>query len=111
MNFQNHFKKILIYVIYKLPIYLIPVLGFGQDMDNENDLKQIIGYPLNGIELRLDGIVDEEFWTTIPANGNFSMQEPKEGAKPTEQTEIRIAFDSQNIYIAVVCYDSSPSDI
>ena len=111
MNFQNHFKKILIYAIYQIPIYLIPVLGFGQDMDNENDLKQIIGYPLNGIELRLDGIVDEEFWTTIPGNGNFLMQEPKEGAKPTEQTEIRIAFDSQNIYIAVVCYDSSPSDI
>jgi hypothetical protein len=111
MNFLNHFTKNLINAIYQIPIYLLPVLGFGQDMDNENDVKKIIGYSLNGIELRMDGIVDEEFWTTIPGSGNFLMQEPKEGAEPTEQTEVRIAFDSQNIYIAVVCYDNSPLDI
>ncbi len=66
---------------------------------------------MNGIELHMDGIVDEAFWLTIPGNGNFLMQEPKEGGEPTERTEVRVAFDSQNLYIAVVCYDSNPSEI
>lgn len=79
MNSQNHFKKILIYVIYQLPIYLIPVLGFGQDIDNKNDVKKITGYPINGIELSLDGIVDEEFWTSIPGRQFLNARTKRRG--------------------------------
>ena len=110
-EFENHFTKTLISAINLIPIYFLPVLGFGQDSNNENDLKEIIAYPLNGIELHLDGVVDEELWLTIPGNDDFLMQEPKVGGEPTEQTKVRIAFDDQNLYIAVVCYDSNPSDI
>ena len=111
MNFENHLMKILTDSVCLIPICILPILGFGQDSNKENDSKEIIAYPLNGIELHMDGTVDEEFWSTIPGNGNFLMQEPKEGGEPTEQTEVRVAFDSQNLYIAVVCYDSDPSDI
>ncbi len=108
MNFANRFTRILTNAICLIPICILPILGFGQDSTNENDSKEIIGYPMNGIELHMDGIVDEAFWLTIPGNGNFLMQEPKEGGEPTERTEVRVAFDSQNLYIAVVCYDSNP---
>ena len=111
MNFANRFTRILTNAICLMPICILPILGFGQDSTNENDPKEIIGYPINGIELHMDGIVDEAFWLTIPGSGNFLMQEPKEGGEPTERTEVRVAFDSQNLYIAVVCYDSDPSDI
>ena len=110
-EFENRFTKILTSAINLVPICILPILGFGQDSNNENDSKEIIAYPLNGIELHLDGIVDEELWLTIPGNDNFLMQEPKEGGEPTEQTQVRVAFDNQNLYIAVVCYDSDPSDI
>ncbi len=76
-----------------------------------NGLKEMKGQLLNGVELNMDGIVDEAFWLNIPGNGNFLMQEPKEGGEPTERTEIRVAFDNQNIYIAVICHDSNPSGI
>ncbi|ADV47640.1 putative membrane associated hydrolase [Cellulophaga algicola DSM 14237] len=110
-KFENRFTKILIGTINLIPICMLPILGFGQDGTNENDSKELIAHPLNDIELHLDGIVDEEFWLSIPGNDDFLMQEPKEGGQPTEQTKVRIAFDDQNIYIAVVCYDSNPSDI
>ncbi|MDT7827756.1 DUF5916 domain-containing protein [Pricia sp. S334] len=94
-----------------ISIYILPILGFGQDSTIENVPKEIVGYPLRGTELHMDGVVDEEFWLNIPGNGNFLMQEPEEGGEPTERTEVRIAFDSQNLYIAVVCYDSNPSGL
>lgn len=111
MNFANRFKRILTNAICLMPICILPIPGFGQDGNNENGPKEITGYPINGIELHMDGIVDEAFWLTIPGNGNFLMQEPKEGGEPTERTEVRVAFESQNLYIAVVCYDRDPSDI
>ena len=111
MNLEKRFTRILTNAICLMPICILPILGFGQDSTNENGPKEIIGYPINGIELHMDGIVDEAFWLTIPGNGNFLMQEPKEGGEPTERTEVRVAFDSQNLYIAVVCYDSDPSNI
>lgn len=111
LEFENRFAKILKSAINLMPICILPILGFSQDSNNENDSKEIIAHPLNGIELHLDGIVDEELWLTIPGNDNFLMQEPKEGGEPTEQTQVRIAFDDQNLYIAIVCHDSDPSGI
>lgn len=80
-------------------------------MDNEHGPKEIWGHLLKGNQLLMDGLVDEAFWLAIPPNGNFRMQEPKEGGAPTERTEIRIAFDDQNIYIGVICHDSEASGI
>ncbi len=36
---------------------------------------------------------------------------PNPGMEPTERTELRIVFDSANLYIGVYCYDSMPSKI
>ncbi|WP_324027779.1 DUF5916 domain-containing protein [Maribacter sp. BPC-D8] len=108
---ENRFINTLKCAIYLIAICILPILGFGQDSNNENDSKEIVAYPLNGGELRLDGIVDEELWLSIPGSGNFLMQEPKEGGEPTERTEVRITFDNQNLYISVICFDSNPSGI
>lgn len=108
---MNRLKRIIANSICLVSLCVFPILGSSQNISNENGPKEIIGHPLNGIELHMDGIVDETFWLKIPGNGNFLMQEPKEGGEPTEQTEVRVAFDSQNIYIAVICHDSNPSDI
>ena len=83
--------------------------GFGQNTDNV--LKEITAYPLNGVQLDMDGKVDEEFWLSLPGSGGFRMQEPIEGGQPTQKTEIRIAFDKENLYIAAIMYDSNPSGI
>jgi len=36
---------------------------------------------------------------------------PNPGMEPTERTELRIVFDSANLYIGVYCYDSVPLKI
>lgn len=111
MNFINRLLMNLINFTCLIPLCFIPLLGSSQDIGNEQAPKEIKGHLLNNVELHMDGVVEEEFWMNIPGNGNFLMQEPKEGGDPTERTEIRVAFDNQNIYIAVICYDSDPSGI
>src|SRR6267142_4414734 len=59
----------------------------------------------------LDGLVSEPVWQEIePANG-FIQQEPNEGAIATEKTEVRFGYDSRNVYIGIICFDSQPENI
>ena len=58
--------------------------------------------------LKIDGQLDEEIYQTyLPANG-FIQREPKSGQPATEKTDLWIAFDSDNIYLTVRCWDSHP---
>ncbi len=88
-----------------------PFVGTGQNSNNDLELKEIQAFPLNNNKLELDGQVNEDFWLNIPGDDRFLMQEPVEGNEPTEKTEIRVAFDEHNLYIAAIFYDSDPKGI
>ena len=56
----------------------------------------------------VDGRLDDPIYQTVPAIDKFIQQLPDEGAAPTEQTEIWIFFDDENIYLSARCWDSQP---
>ena len=60
-------------------------------------------------ELRFDGRIDEEVYTTTPAISGFVQQEPDEFKPATEKTEAWIFFDADNIYVAARCWETQPS--
>lgn len=62
-------------------------------------------------QLFLDGRLNEAFWSSIDPAGDFLMQVPVEGGEPSEQTEIRIAYDRHHLYIAVLCADGQAAQI
>ena len=57
---------------------------------------------------RIDGVLDEAFWETIPPITDFRQRVPVDGDFPTERTEVRIAFDSDAIYFGIKLFDSRP---
>jgi hypothetical protein len=59
----------------------------------------------------IDGRVEETVWSRAEPYSTFVQQEPNEGQPATERTEIRFLLDRDNLYIAVVCYDSAPDGI
>ena len=59
----------------------------------------------------IDGRVSETEWQLAEPYGDFIQQEPNEGQPSTERTEVRFLIDTRNLYIAVICYDSSPAEI
>lgn len=64
-----------------------------------------------GQKINLDGLVNDSLWKHVTPIADFVMQEPIEGGVPTERTEVRLAYDAENLYIAVTLYDSDPSGI
>jgi hypothetical protein len=58
--------------------------------------------------LRVDGRLDEEVYTSVPAITDFIQNDPQEGAPATEQTEVWILFDADTLYIVARCRESHP---
>ena len=58
--------------------------------------------------LEIDGQLDEEVYRIVPGAGEFIMNEPREGEQATEQTDVWVLFDSENLYIAARCWDDHP---
>ncbi len=59
----------------------------------------------------MDGELTEEAWALAERVTDFLQKEPREGAPASEVTEVRILFDTQQLYIGVICHDSDPSGI
>ena len=59
----------------------------------------------------VDGKLDEEVWASPPTVSGFVQHEPFEGQPPTENTELRIVYDDDAIYIGARMYDSRPDEI
>jgi len=58
--------------------------------------------------LRVDGVLDEQAYRDLlPASG-FIQTEPAAGTQATQQTEVWILFDDDNLYISARCFDSAP---
>ena len=59
----------------------------------------------------IDAVLDEPFWHEIEPVTDFRQRVPVDGAPSSERTELRVAFDDNNLYFAVVLHDSDPSGI
>ena len=57
----------------------------------------------------IDGRLDDVIWQDAIHIEEFVQQNPVEGAPATEDTDVWIAYDSQNLYIAVHAHYSDPS--
>ncbi len=59
----------------------------------------------------IDAVLDEPFWWAIEPVTDFRQRVPVDGAPSSERTELRVAFDDNNLYFGVVLHDSDPSGI
>ncbi len=58
--------------------------------------------------MRVDGALTESIYQSVTPIGDFVQFEPVNGAPATEQTELWILFDNENLYISGKAYDGSP---
>ena len=61
--------------------------------------------------IKIDGRMDEPAWSQAEAATDFRQESPTEGAPASEPTEVRVLYDSKNIYIGIRACDSEPSKI
>ncbi len=60
--------------------------------------------------VKIDGVLNEPVWGSS-GTGGFIQTDPNDGVQPTEKTEVWIAYDNKNLYIAAKLYDSQPDQI
>lgn len=85
----------------------MPLGAFGQDGERPNlTISRVADAPPV-----IDGVVDDEVWSGVAPFSAFIQQEPNEGEPATERTEIRFLLDRQNLYVAMICFDSDPQNI
>ena len=56
--------------------------------------------------MRIDGVLDETHYERVPAMSGFIQIDPKPGEIATEQTDVWLSFDDDNIYISARMHDS-----
>ena len=61
--------------------------------------------------IRVDGVLDPKEWEMAGTIGALVQRDPVEGAKASEDTEVRVAFDADNLYFGILCRDRTPSAI
>ena len=60
---------------------------------------------------RIDGELDDEAWITAPVAGEFIQYSPFSGKPSSQQTEVRILYDDDALYIGAKMFDTDPGQI
>ena len=60
---------------------------------------------------KIDGKLNDECWQTGTWSGGFTQQVPNQGKSPSQDTEIKILYDDNNLYVGFKCYDKGPGEI
>jgi hypothetical protein len=59
----------------------------------------------------IDGALNDEAWQLAERAGNFVQWEPDNDTPMSEATEVQVAYDDANLYVAVRCFDRTPEAI
>jgi hypothetical protein len=62
-------------------------------------------------EITIDGALDEPSWGAAPLARHFIQNEPDEGAPATHDTEVRVLYDDEALYIGMFARDDRPGEL
>lgn len=61
-----------------------------------------------GENIFIDGNLDEGIWQTAPKARDFFQSFPFDSSYAISKTEVMLAFDDENLYVAAICFDEFP---
>jgi len=69
-----------------------------------NDKRLRIPITYTREKIRPDGHLSEAAWLQCPVASHFTITYPDQGGAPSAETEVRVLYDSVNLYIGAVCH-------
>ena len=94
-----------------ISLFLLFICTDLKSQSENREPKSFKAFPIKSGDIKLDGRLDDTFWSDITGISDFLVQEPVEGGEPTEKTTIKIAYDENYLYIGAIFYDSNPDGI
>ncbi|MCE1197914.1 MAG: carbohydrate binding family 9 domain-containing protein [Marinilabiliales bacterium] len=86
-------------------LYALPYLTYSQESPKKTYLAEKCRS-----EIVLDGDPDEPAWEG-PWEGGFVQREPYENKQPSQDTQFKVCFDDEFIYVAIKALDTAPDSI
>lgn len=96
-----------------LILLLFSILSFAQTPSNDSIVRKKITAVRIDNPIKIDGILDEEIWKTIPVAKDFVELRPNNGKPedPDFKSEVKVMYDDTGIYVGAMLYDKEPSKI
>jgi len=95
----------------KLPVFLIILLLISTVSFSQHSKPDTLNAKFIPQGIVLNGVMNEAEWSSAQVISNFRQRELKEGAEPTERTEVSVLYTQSALYIGIKCFDSSPDKI
>lgn len=86
-------------------LLILPILS----AKSKGSSKSVNAFKLSNT-INFDGLLTEAIWNK-PSTNSFTQRDPEEGEPATEQTEVWVAYDESNLYVAARLYDSQADKI
>ena len=94
-----------------ISLFLIFICTDLKSQSENREPKSFKAFHIKSEDIKLDGRLDDPFWSDVTGISDFLVQEPVEGGEPTEKTIIKVAYDENYLYIGAIFYDSEPDGI
>ena len=80
---------------------------------NENIFAQKKNYTAQRTTVtpQIDGVLDEDVWNLTEWGNRFFQRFPHGGVAPTYQTQFKILYDDNNLYVGIRMFDDEPEKI
>jgi hypothetical protein len=93
-------------------VILFAVLYFNVNAQINVNQKEYNTSKINDLP-KIDGILDDAVWNTLPETGDFVMLNPEDGTPEleTHKTKVKIGYTDDAIYVAAYMYDNEPDKI
>ncbi len=93
----------------KKTLQLLLLITCALSYSQKKTLKAVL---ING-GITIDGNLDESQWQSAPVAKDFFMFAPDNGKEvdKSKDTEVKILYDNEAIYIGAILYDAEPSKI
>lgn len=102
----NNFTQLRNIYITLILLYLGP-LSYGL---NDGSGKTLHAKEINET-VKIDGLLNEDFWQKVPPAKGFKQTEPIPGKDASYETEVRMVYDNNAVYIGVRLFDPEPHKI
>lgn len=67
--------------------------------------KELVAVKIN-TAIKIDGSLEEQEWKLARPSSQFVQIEPQQGMAPNFETEVRVLYNRQYLYVGFVCHDS-----
>ena len=94
-----------------ISLFLLFICTDLKSQSENREPKSFKAFPIKSEDIKLDGKLDDTFWSDVTGISDFLVQEPVEGGEPTEKTTVKVAYDENYLYIGAIFYDSEPDGI